>query len=59
MLASEPLRPGVDVREAADYVARMFYALVGSPGSWDLGDPTEVDRLVRTELLAGIVAVRD
>ena len=59
MLASEPLRPGVDVGEAADYVARMFYALVGSPGSWDLGDPTEVDRLVRTELLAGIVAVRD
>ena len=55
MSMSEPLRPGVDVDEAADYVARMFYALVGSPGSWDLGDPTEVERLVRTELLAGIV----
>ncbi len=41
--------------EAADYVARMFYALVGSSGSWDLGDLTEVERLVRTEALAGIV----
>lgn len=56
MLAEERLRPGVDEREAADYLARMFLSVLGSPGSWDLGDAVAVDELVRTQLLAGIVA---
>lgn len=56
MLAGEPLREGVDLDEAADYVARMFLSLIGSPGSWDLSDPAEVTWVVRTELLGGILA---
>ena len=50
------LRPGVDPDEAADHLTRLFVSFLGSPGRWDLTDPDEVDRLVRTQLLAGIVA---
>lgn len=55
-LAQEALRPGVDRREAAEYVARMVVSHIGSPGRWDLADPDQVRALVRTEILAGIVA---
>jgi AcrR family transcriptional regulator len=50
------LRNGVDLEAAADYVARMVLSLIGSPGRWDLDDPDEVRRLVRGELLGGILA---
>jgi AcrR family transcriptional regulator len=58
LLAAEPLRDGVDLAEAADYLSRMFLAFLGSPGRWDLTDPDEVARLVDTQFLAGIVAER-
>ena len=54
-LARHPLAPGVDVEEAADFLARMVLSYIGSPGRWDLDDPEQVSRLVRAELLAGIV----
>jgi len=49
------LRDGVDLEVAADYVARMILSLIGSPGRWDMDDPDEVRRLVREELLGGIL----
>lgn len=56
LLAAEALRPGVTPEAAADFVARMFVSLFTSPGSWDLEDEAEVARLVRDQLLAGILA---
>jgi AcrR family transcriptional regulator len=50
------LRAGVDVDHAADYLARMTLSLIGSPGRWDLEDPTAVRTLVRTELLGSVLA---
>jgi AcrR family transcriptional regulator len=50
------LRDGVDLAQAADYVARMVLSLIGSPGRWSLDDPAEVRKLVRDELLGGILA---
>ena len=55
-LSGERLRDGVDPEEAADYVARMMLSFIGSQGRWDLTDRTQVEELVRTELLAGVVA---
>lgn len=55
-VAAEDLRPGVDVDEAADYLARMVLSFIPSPGHWDLTDPGEVARLVDRQFLAGIVA---
>jgi AcrR family transcriptional regulator len=55
-LARERLAPGVDVRAAADYVARMVLSHIAAQGRWDLTDPGQVQELVRTELLAGILA---
>jgi AcrR family transcriptional regulator len=46
---------GVDLAESAEFVARMILSLVGSPGRWDLDDPTDVRTLVRVELLAGVL----
>ena len=46
---------GVEVHEAADFLARMILSYISSPGHWDLGDPDQVATLVRTELLAGVV----
>ena len=56
-LSRDQLAPGVELREAADFLARMVLSYITSPGSWDLEDPVRVATLVRTELLAGIVAV--
>lgn len=56
-LARETLRPGIDRREAADYVARMVVSHIASPGRWDLSDPDQVRALVGAEILAGIVAL--
>lgn len=49
------LAPGVDVGEAADFLARMALSFIASPGGWDLTDRAQVARLVRGELLGGIV----
>jgi AcrR family transcriptional regulator len=54
-LEAEELRPGVEPREAADYLARMFLSFVVNQGSWDLTEPTEVAELVRTRLLVGVL----
>lgn len=55
-LARVELAPGVDLDGAAEHLARMFLSYLGSSGRWDLRDESEVDRLVRTYLLAGVVA---
>lgn len=57
--AAGRIRPGVDLDAAADYVARMLLSLIGAPGRWDLTDPDAVRRLVRAELLGGILATAD
>ena len=54
-LVRHELAPGVDVQEAADFLARMVLSYIASPGRWALDDPAQVALLVRTELLAGIV----
>jgi AcrR family transcriptional regulator len=46
---------GVEIHEAADFLARMILSYISSPGHWDLADPEQVATLVRTELLAGVV----
>jgi AcrR family transcriptional regulator len=53
-LERERLRPGVDVEDAADYVARMILSYIGTQGQWNLADRDEVDRLVRAQVLAGV-----
>lgn len=50
------LADGVDVNRAADFLARMLLSYISSPGHWDLGDAEQVATLVRTEMLAGVVA---
>ena len=55
-LEQHGLAQGVDAREAADFLARMVLSYMSAPGRWDLDDPIQVAELVRTELLAGIVA---
>ena len=47
---------GMEIHQAADFLARMVLSYISSPGHWDLADPEQVSALVRTELLAGIVA---
>jgi AcrR family transcriptional regulator len=54
-LERHPMAPGIDVEEAADFLARMALSFISSPGRWDLDDPGQVARLVRAELLGGIV----
>jgi len=55
-LAQRGVAPGVDLNEAADFLARMVLSYMSSPGRWDLDDPEQVARLVESELLAGVVA---
>ena len=55
-LEREELREGVEPEEAADYVARMLLSFIGNQGRWDLTDSDQVAELVRTELLAGVLA---
>lgn len=54
-LANERLAPGIDLHEAADFLARMALSYISAPGRWDLGDPEQVARLVRAELLGGVL----
>jgi AcrR family transcriptional regulator len=46
---------GVDLSDAADFLARMVLSYISAPGRWDLDDSDQVARLVRSELLAGVV----
>lgn len=50
------VRDGVHLPRCAEYVARMALSLIASPGRHDLEDPEEVRRLVRHELLGGVLA---
>jgi AcrR family transcriptional regulator len=54
-LLEHGLAEGVDPRQAADFLARMVLSYMASPGRWDLDDAGQVSRLVREELLAGVV----
>ncbi len=45
----------VDLSVTAEYVARLCLSLIASPGRHDLADPAEVRRLVRDELLGGVL----
>lgn len=55
-LAAEELRPGVDIGQASDILARMMVSFMGTPGSWRVDDADDVRRLVREHLLAGVLA---
>jgi AcrR family transcriptional regulator len=48
------LRPGLDKERAADFVARMLLSLIGSDSA-DLDDPVTRRRVVREQLLAGVL----
>jgi AcrR family transcriptional regulator len=54
--AAGRLRDGVDLDRAAEYLARCILSLINAPGRWDFGDPAQVRKVVRDELLGGIVA---
>ena len=54
-LQERGLAVGVDLHDAADFLARMVLSYISAPGRWDLDDPNQVARLVRSELLAGMV----
>jgi AcrR family transcriptional regulator len=54
-LVDRGLADGVDLGDAADFLARMVLSYISAPGRWDLEDPEQVARLVRSELLAGVV----
>lgn len=49
------LADGVDPAEATEYVARIVLSFVASPGSTDLEDVEAVRRVVREQVLAGVV----
>ncbi len=53
--AAGRLADGVDLGRCAEYVARMSLSLIASPGRHDLSDPAEIHRLVRGELLGGVL----
>lgn len=42
---------------AADFGARMVLSYVGTPGTWNLDDPAQVEALVRRRILAGVTQV--
>ena len=54
-LEERGLVAGVDMSEAADFLARMVLSYMIAPGRWDLEDPEQVAELVEAELLAGVV----
>ncbi len=55
-LEDRGMADGVGVDESADFLARMLLSYIAAPGRWDLDDPVQVAQLVRSELLAGVVA---
>jgi AcrR family transcriptional regulator len=52
--AARRVRLDLDVPEAADHLGRLYLSYLGAPGRWDLDDPAQVDRLVRTQFMGGI-----
>ena len=54
-LEERGMAAGVDLADAADFLARMVLSYISAPGRWSLEDPEQVARLVRSELLAGVV----
>ena len=52
---SDDLKPDVDRDEAARYLAALILSYIGSPASVDFTDEDRVARLVRTQLIGGIV----
>lgn len=54
-LRERGVAPGVDIPEAADFLARMLLSYMASPGRWNLDDPNQVAQLVRSELLPGVL----
>lgn len=57
-LAAADLEAGVDIGEAARYLAFLVISFIENAGSWDLADRSETRHLVRTQLLPGIVALQ-
>jgi AcrR family transcriptional regulator len=55
-LVRHSLAEGVEPHQAAEFLARMILSYISSPGRWDLADPEQIATLVRSELLAGILA---
>ena len=56
-LGPSELRPGLEPEAAADWLARMVLSFIIAGGQWDLTDPVAVRRLVREQLLAGVLEV--
>lgn len=56
LIAREQLVEGLDVDTAAEYLTRMLLSHIGTAGRWDLTDRSQVERLVRTQFLAGIIS---
>ncbi len=56
LLATETLAAGVTLDSAADYLTRMLFSFIGTPGCWDLSDTEQVRVLVRTQFLSGVLA---
>ena len=52
--AAGRVRTGLDTGEAADHLGRLYLSYLGAPGRWDLDDPAQVERLVRTQFMAGV-----
>ena len=55
-LEAQSLRAGVSAEYAAAYLARMILSFIGTEGRWDLTDRSQVESLVETEFLAGVIA---
>lgn len=56
LISRERLVEGLDVDTAAEYLTRMLLSHIGTAGRWDLADRSQVERLVRTQFLAGTIA---
>jgi len=56
LLATETLAQGMALDDAADYLTRMLFSFIGTPGCWELSDTNAVRQLVRTQFLAGVLA---
>ena len=50
------LAEGVETDNAAQYLARLVVGFIGSPGRWDYEVDSQLDDVVRHELLGGIIA---
>jgi AcrR family transcriptional regulator len=52
---ADRLADGLTVDQVADHVSRLLLSFFNASGSWDLTDRDQVNVLVRTQLLAGVV----